>query len=69
MSNTPYVVLKTEHVPDTRNTEITISTPDHGQATVTVPDELVGSALVDEVIHRALAVREESTQALRPVDE
>lgn len=64
-----YVVLSTKHVEDTRNTEIVISTPDHRQATVTVPDLLVGTAMVDEVIRRALAVRQESEDVLKPVDE
>jgi hypothetical protein len=69
MTDVAYVVLATKHVPDTRNTEITISTPDHQQATVTVPDTLVGSAVVDTVIRRALAVRQESIDVLQPVDE
>lgn len=69
MSNATYVVLSTKHVPDTRNTEITVSTPDHQQATVTVPDDLVGSAVVDEVIRRALAVRQEGIDSLKPIEE
>lgn len=69
MTTGTYVILSTKHVEDTRNTEILVSTPDHMQATVTVPDSLVGTALVDEVIRRALAVRQESEDALKPVDE
>lgn len=69
MTSPSYVVLNTKHVEGTRNTEIEVSTPDHRQATVTVPDSLVGSALVDTVIRRALEVRQESIDVLKPVDE
>lgn len=69
MSEVKYVVLGTRHVPDTRNTEVRVSAPDLEEITVTVPDSLVGSAMADEVIRRAIAVRQESSDILRPVDE
>lgn len=69
MSGIGFTVLKSRHVPDTRNTEITVGTPDMRQVTVTIPDSMVGSAMAEEVIRRALNVRRESMDSLSPVDE
>lgn len=69
MTEVEFIVLETRHVPDTRSTEITVGTRDMDRVTVTVADSLVGSEMVNEVIRRALDVRRESMEALRPVDE
>jgi hypothetical protein len=69
MNSIGFTILETRHVPDTRNTEITVGTPDMRQVTVTIPDNMVGSAMAEEVIRRALNVRRESIDSLDPVDE
>lgn len=65
----PYVILSTRDVLDGRLVEVTVSTPDFGQATVTVTKSVAEGQLLGPTIEQMLLSRKRTLDELSPVEE
>lgn len=69
MSDQPYTVIRSVETLDGQYVEVTVTTPDFTEATVTMSKRVAESPLYDMTIRSMLASRKRTQDELRSVEE